>query len=227
MALSLTNLMQLADTYIVYLASHGVEFNESGYPILDKSCYLSEIPDDLIAYHSRNSCYVKEKSRTALCFYCGDQLIYPRLKQIFDDIPIYKQFMGVVACDITVTVDMEEEWQREILLINQLFIAILAINGIKIIANLRSGSDATIDTLDSIPHGVMCATGTLGCSLINNPEDLRFIKKILRVRPSLILLYGRKDQTLEEQLQRFGIQYKRFDDVHMRFNRRRRMRAIK
>lgn len=176
---TLTELMKLTDTYIAFLTDCGIEFDANGYPILDKTYYLKEIPSDLVPYHSRRSKYVHNKTKTALCFFCKDTQIYPRLKNVFNELDEYRQYIGVVACDITVTSNMDVEWQRELILLNQLFIAVLAVSGIKVIANLRCGSKDTLSALDAIPHGVLCATGTLGCGLIASSEDLSFIQKYL------------------------------------------------
>lgn len=72
--------------------------------------------------------------------------------------------MGVIGFDLTVTSDMDVEWQREVMLLNQLGTALLAHSGIKIVHNMRCGRRSTLQCFDSVPKGVFCASGTLGLS---------------------------------------------------------------
>ena len=142
---TLEDIMRLVDTLDSYLRKSGCEFDERGFPIIPRSCYLSEIPDDVVTYKDRKSTLVKDISRAALCFFCGDERIYPRFERVFNEIDEYRKYMGVVGPDLTVTEDMDVEWQREIMLLNQLFLAVLATNGIKVIQNIRCGSNETLD----------------------------------------------------------------------------------
>lgn len=211
---SLVDIMALIDDYSFYLEERGCTFDEKGFPILDRSCFLKEWPDQLVTFQHRKSNLVKNPSRTALCFYCDDVRIYPRLEKVLDDIPEYRRFMGTVATDVTVTSNMDIEWQQEMMLLNQLFMAVLAVNGIKVVSNTRSGSEASLVCFDSIPPGVMCASGTLGCATTSAPFDMGYITKLLRIRPSMVLLYGKPDPILESQLDLLGIPYRRYDDFH-------------
>lgn len=122
--------------------------------------------------------------------------------------------MGAVAADVTATADMDVEWQKETMLLNQLFMAILAFNGVKVVLNLRSGSEASLSCFDSIPSGVMCASGTLGCATTASPSDMTYIAKLMRVRPAKVLLYGKSDPIMERQLTLVGVPYRRYDDFH-------------
>ena len=63
---------------------------------------------------------VTNKKKTALCFYCSDIIIFRRLAKLLDEIDIYKEYMGVIAFDITVTRDMDIEYQELIMEINLL-----------------------------------------------------------------------------------------------------------
>lgn len=51
---------------------------------------------------------------------------------------------------------MDPAWQREIILANHLFEAVLGINGVKIVHNLRIGSEETLDCLRSAPRRSLC-----------------------------------------------------------------------
>lgn len=211
---SLADIVALVDEYTLYLESKGCRFDREGFPLLGHECYLEDWPEQVVVYRSRKSKIVTNPEKTVLCFYCSDERIYPRLERVFREIPEYRKFMGVVATDVTVTADMDIEWQREIMLLNQLFMAVLAVNGVKVVLNLRCGSQSTLSCFDSVSPNVMCASGTLGCSLIGSPSDMDYLEKLFHVRPSKILLYGKPDPIMERQLDLAGIPYRRYDDVH-------------
>lgn len=211
---SLIDIMVLIDKCVAYLEGRGCRFDGDGFPILKRECFIDSWPNQLVPYRNRKSRIVEDPLKTALCFYCEDKRIYPRFEKLLDDIPEYRRFLGVVATDVTVTVDMDIEWQREIMLLNQLFMAIVAVNGVKVALNLRCGSHETLSCFDSVPPGVMCASGTLGCAPTVSSLDMSYLEKILRVRPSGVLLYGKKDSVMEDQLNVAGVPYRRYDDVH-------------
>ena len=90
--------------------------------------------------------------------------------------------------EITVTKDMDMEWQKAIMLLNQLHMAILACNGIKIVANPRNDNDKTIDRLSGIPRNVMCAIGFFGHSRDKCKYDFRFIPKIVHIGSLMLII---------------------------------------
>ncbi|WP_082715693.1 DUF4417 domain-containing protein [Atopobium deltae] len=210
----LTDVMKVVEEYSKYLESEGIPLDEQSFPVLHPECFLDTWPEAVVPFQNRNSTLVADPSKTVICFYCPDERIYPRLDKVFKEIPEYQRFMGVVATDVTVTQDMDPEWQFEIMLLNQLFMGVLAVKGIKVIPNLRCGLQETLFCFESIPPGVMCASGTLGCSNLKRPHDMSYLEKVMKVRPSKILIYGKPDPIMESQLNTVGIPYRRFDDVH-------------
>lgn len=211
---TIIQIMEMIDEYSIYLESKDCSFDKEGFPILSKSHFLDEWPDAVVPFRSRNSKLVSNPRKTVLCFYCEDSRIYPRLEKVFEDLSEYHKYMGVISPDVTVTSDMDEEWQREIMLLNQLFMAVIAINGIKVALNLRNGSQATLSCFNSIPHNVMCASGTLGCACTSSMLNMEYQEKIMRLLPFGVLLYGKSDPIMEEQIKAAGISYRRYDDAH-------------
>ena len=209
---NLIDLLKVSEEYIRYLERKGVKFNKKGFPLLEKEMFLDEYPELVLPYDFRKNTLVADPKKTLLCFYCGDKRIYPRLKKVLKDIPEYKRFLGVVTIDITVTSDMDEEWQNAMLL-HQLFMAVLAVNGVKVVANLRTGDARSAENLNDVPKGVMWATGFLGCAE-ENPLDFCFISSVLRVMPSKFVVYGPEDGIALEKLNMMGIDYRVYDDYH-------------
>ena len=171
----------------------------------------------MVTFKERKSSLVVNPSKTVLCFYCPDERIYPRLDRVLLEIEEYRRFMGVVSTDVTVTKDMDIEWQRSTMLINQLFMAILAVNDIKVVLNLRNGLPETLDCFSTIPKGVTCASGLLGCMPTRDDTDFSYMEKLLKVLPSRVLLYGRNDPVMNRQLDLLGIPFRRYPDVHARY----------
>lgn len=214
MIATLEDLMKLVDNCTAYLEVHGVPFNKAGFPTLDKSVFLDEFPLVLTTFKERNAWFVTEPERTVICSFTSDQRTYPRLDKVLSDIPVYRSMQGAVGADLTVTNDMDVEWKRFTMLVNALFTAVLAVNGIKVVANIRHAGPETLDCLDWIPSDVLVATSTLGCDQTRSALDMDFVEKLLRVRPRGILLYGKKDELMEAQAARFAIPVRRYDDVH-------------
>ena len=210
---NLIDLLKIAEEYIRYLNRMGIKFNSKGFPLLEKEMFLDEYPELVLPYDFRKNCLVMAPKKTLLCFFCGDKRIYPRLKRVLNDIPEYKRFLGVVTIDITVTSDMDKEWQDTIMLLHQLFMAVLAVNGVKVVANLRTGSSSTVGNFEAIPKGVMWAAGFLGCAE-EDPLDFRFISNALRVMPSKFVVYGPEDEVALGKLNMMGIDYRVYDDYH-------------
>lgn len=215
----LEQILQLIDSYTDYLSKNGVRINDLGFPLLNRECFLNEWPDVIVPFKERQSRLVIDKKRTALCFYCADAQLYPRLERVLRDIHTYRQYLGVIGMDVTVTRDMDLEWQEETILLNHLFTAVLAVNDVKVAANLRVGSPQSLECLGAIPRGVMCASGTLGCSSTSSPLDMTYSSKLMRVQPSKIILYGRGDQIMEQQIVSLGIPYRRYRDAHTEWKR--------
>lgn len=221
---SLLRFFQIADEYSAYLEGAGVSLNNDGFPLLDSPRFLDEWPDQVVTFKYRTSSLVEDESRTALCFFAPDQQIYPRLAKVFDELEEYRKYLGIVMIDTTITRDMDEEWQAATMLLNQLFMAVLAVNGIKVMANLRSGSPGTEAHLRSVPEGVMWASGRLGCKRLEGEADFDYLAKVLSVSPSKLLLYGPPDKNAEAQLEVMGVDYRRYPDVHAQYDARKRAR---
>lgn len=209
-------LIQMAEEFEAYLLAREVRFDVFGFPLVPSSCYASIVPGEMLPYTHRRSRLCVDASRAAICFFMSDRRIYPRFENLFDEIDGYRSYGAVVVPDLTVTADMDLPWQGLIMLLNQLFGAVLAINGIKIIANTRCGSPASKRYLEAIPKGVLCASGSLGCGVLSSKTDYGFLSKLLLLMPSASLIYGKRDPIAFGQFSTMGIPVKRYPDIHTR-----------
>lgn len=213
---NLYELLVFSNEMINYLKIKGVIFDDDGFPIFKKEWFLNKWPDAVVTYYNRNNIlFVKDKKKTLLCMFSSDVINYRRLANIYNEILEYQQFMGVIGLDITITEDMDKEWQRYVSLVNQLFLCVLAVNEIKIVLNTRCECGMYYEHFKNIPKGIMVASSSLGCKGASSEIDSnKYINKILFLLPDKLLLYGKKDEVTEEILSRMGISYRRFEDFH-------------
>jgi hypothetical protein len=211
---NLQDIFREIDELYLYLRKNNISFDSNGLPVLKKEMFLSEWPDLVIPFSQRKNRVVVDKKKTVLCFFDSDSKLYPRLTKVFEEIEEYRQYMGVVELDVTLTADMDEEWQKAIALLNRLFLAVLAVNGIKVIANTRAQGLIAYNETPSIPQGVMIASGFLGCDKINNYFDFSYLEKVMSLLPGKLIIYGKHDSKVEEQLDTMGISFRVYKDFH-------------
>ncbi|SCY14240.1 DUF4417 domain-containing protein [Butyrivibrio sp. INlla14] len=211
---NIMDLFVVIDKLYHYLAGTDICFDKDGFPIFRQEMFLDEWPELIIPFSQRKNRRVTNKKKTVLCFFDKDHHLYPRLRKVMDEIEEYKQFMGVVGIDVTVTDDMDQEWQRAILLLNQLFLAVLAVNGVKIILNTRTGGQSASDVFRNMPAGTMAASGFLGCNNLAAEDDFTYLEKILVLLPEKLIIYGKHDSVAEHQLDAMGINYRVYKDFH-------------
>lgn len=211
---NLMDIFSMIDFLYQYLDGKDISFNSDGFPIFRSEMFLDEWPDLVIPYSQRKNKRVIDKKKTVLCFFDKDHKLYPRLSKVLEEIEEYRSFMGVIGLDITITDDMDEEWQRAILILNRLFMAVLAVNGIKIILNTRIAGLDPSDSFAGIPSNVMVASGFLGCNTIETDENLSYVIKILTLLPDKLIIYGKHDLKVEKQLDGVGIDYRVYKDFH-------------
>ena len=225
--MNLFNLLTIIDKFYQY-AHQEISFDSDGWPIFQREHFLDEWPQDMVTYDNRNSKLIAPMNETLLCFYMGDIPNYRRFTKLYKDIPVYQQYKGVVIPDITITYDMDYELQALLMLANQLFAAVLAANGVKLVLNTRNGSINTVEHFRNIPRHIMCASGFLGCTNADDATAVApYINKILGLMPSKLLIYGKHDNTVDAQLTRLGIDYRYYVDFHTRskINSKRNRRA--
>ena len=203
---SLMDFLMLIDKFTKYLQEKGFPFSEEGYPLFEKQMFLTEEPDLIVPVNQRKNRRVINKKKTLIAFYCGDKLIYRRIVKLPEEIEEYQPYMGVIGCDITVTKDMDIEWQRAIILLNQLVMAIFATNGIKIVLNTRMGSKETRDMFKYFPKGVMIASGFRGGTRKHIRNNFEYTSKVLYFLPNKLLIYGKCHNSVLRGLSQLGIE---------------------
>jgi hypothetical protein len=68
---------------------------------------------------------------------------------------------------------------------------------------------------------VVCASGFLGCEKSKDyREAATYTDKILWLMPEKLIIYGKQDQLINEQLDTIGIPYRYYEDFHTLSKRR-------
>ena len=216
---SINNLADLLQTIndLYMLLDGKIDFDAEGWPIFQKDHFLSEWPDGVVTYVNRKNKLIVVRNKTVLCHFTSDSHNYRRFPKILEDIAEYQKYLGAVFSDITVTKDMDVEMQELVLLANQLYAAVLAVNGIKLVANTRCGSKLTQKYLRHIPRNVIWASGFLGChKTSDSAETAEYINKILGFMPGKLIIYGKQDPAVNDRLDILGINYRYYEDFHRR-----------
>lgn len=203
---SLMDFLLLIDRFTIYLQEKDFHFSEEGYPIFDKHMFLTDIPDLIVPVNQRKNRRVINKNKTLIAFYCGDKHIYRRIVKLPEEIGEYQSYMGVIGCDITVTKDMDIEWQRAIILLNQLVMAVFAVNGIKIVLNTRMGSKETRDMFKYFPKGITVSSGFRGGTRRYIKSNFEYTSKVLYFLPDKLLIYGKCNNSVLKELNQMGIE---------------------
>ena len=171
-----------------------------------------EKPELIIPVNHRKNRRVTNKKKTLLAFFCGDEHIYRRIVNLPEEIEEYRPYMGVIGCDVTVTKDMDIEWQRAIIQLNQLVMAVFAANDIKIVLNTRMGSRETIDMFKYFPKGITIASGFRGGTRKYFKGYFEYISKVLYFLPGRLLIYGKCHDSVLNELNQMGLECIVFSD---------------
>ena len=204
-------LFELANNLTNYLKAEGILFTENGYPIFTEDMLLKEIPEQILPF--RQAYASKDKSRTLLVSFSKNEDIYPRLFSLDKDIPKYKQFLGVGGFDLSPRINWPIELQRFNLLLSRLADAYLAIHGIKIMPNFRTGNFETFDVLQTYPTDCCYVVGSLGCAKGNVEVNKIYLRtKLILTNPHMLIYYGKLHEEYIKILNEFLIPYRRFPD---------------
>lgn len=196
-----------------FLKDSGIQFTKEGYPIFREEFILREKPREILPFSHRNAC--KKKSKTTVCFFENDKFLYRRLARLNQDLPVYKEFLGICGFDLSPRIGWSVESQKFNIALSQMAAIYLALHGVKIIPNFRIGLlEETISSLAVYPQGSPFALGVLGCykRKITQKDKIYLQTKILYALPSNIYIYGKLEDDLIDLLKDSGVSIKFFED---------------
>lgn len=206
---NIMNEIELIDCYTAFLKNHGVQFYKNGFPIFEKSWYISTKPK-VIAPYSKRQYYKECKSEISICYFEKDAHLYPRLEKVFDEIRILANYHSVCMMDISISPLMLDEVQRFNILLNLLFTCVVAVHGIKIIPSFKTGNYETVKLLKkSIGDSKYWIMGAIGTQQIykNSYYECLFRNKCMMIAPNELLIYGKPNKSTTICLDQYGIRY--------------------
>lgn len=202
-----------------YLSSKGVDFSKDGFPAFPSSWFLDEEPDEILPYPHRHVC--RDPKRTAICFNSSDDELYVRLSRTMNDLPEYRNYLGVMPMDISVSHYMLGEVQRFNLLLNCLFLAVMGVNGIKFAAPVRFGSIETIPLFAHFRMAPILGVGSIGTRHNARRENeyeahCRKALKLVLPKARLLLSYGEMRAEEAKEWRQLGINTRSYIDYQER-----------
>lgn len=187
----------LRDVYLAFLIK-GARFTKEGYPIIEKWMVATEIPDDIYQW-DRRSQSLNEKD-CAMSFYCNDQYFQNVISNPDKYFDVFSKYKMIIGMDASPFDNMQKIPQISQVFVNLAFTYYLGRKGIKIVPNVRLGTNVTYSSLKAYPKGTLISIGTNGFVKDKRnrkifKEQVTLIVKILN--PSGILIYGLKKDIFE------------------------------
>lgn len=192
------------DVYLAYLIEGARRTNPDGYPIIEGWMIEKKIPKHLAQWDKRNC--VDDPEQTAMSFYCIDSALTPVLNHPDKYVEKLKQYQCVIGMDASPYDNMPLVVQKSQIYLNLAITYYYGKQGIKVIPNVRVGTNDTLSSLAAYPHNHLIAIGTNGfthskANRIIFKEQVAFI--INSLEPSGILVYGpASDYVFEEAVKR-------------------------
>ena len=184
----------------------------------------TEIPKEVIQWDRRMD--VKEPNTTAMSFYCNDVGFTPILGNPKNYLEKLRKYGMVIGVDASPYDNMPLVVQKSQIYLNLAITYYLGNNGIKIIPNVRLGSDATISSLDAYPKNTLISIGTNGFTW--KKENREIFKKqidiiVRKISPSGILVYGPVTEYIFESALKLNIPIYQYDSYTMQQNQKDRL----
>ncbi len=209
------DLFKLADELYTFLINEGIKFNIDGYPIITENMIFRALPDSIVPFGQTYS--AKDKKNTLLVSFCNDEIIYRMLMRVRNDVDYYNQFMGFGGFDLSPRINWDVSLQRFNLAVCKMADVFLAVNGIKLMPNFRTGCLDTINVLNCYPSHSWYVVGALGCANGHVPLNEMYLRaKLMITSPDHLIYYGKLKPEYSRILNEFNIPYKVFTDFQRR-----------
>lgn len=210
----------IRDVFLAYLIKGARLTKTDEYPIIEGWMVATEPPKEIIQWDRRYD--VKDKSTTAICFYCCDIGFQPILnnpKKYLDKLGEYEAIVGI---DSSPYDDMPLVVQKSQIYLNLAITYFYGINNKKIIPNVRLGDDRTISSLEAYPHHTLIAIGTNGFTKLKTVRDIlirQFKLVVDTLLPTGICIYGPILKEMQEYANSKNIPLYQYDSYTMKKNK--------
>ena len=146
---------------ITLLKRRGISFI-NGMPILPSDSIYTDIPLMIETYAHRNDIPNNMKSHSLISYFYDDSNLINRLLNVEKELPVLKQYGGICGFDLSPCITMLRPRQKLSLLASALFNCYVAINGVKVLINGRTGDLATMSCMDNVTKGSNIISGEIG-----------------------------------------------------------------
>ena len=179
------------DLYLAYLIKNAKRTNLDEYPIIEEWMVSKEPPKRIIQWDRRKD--IKNPKETTISFYCNDVGFQPILNNPKKYVDKLKKFDMVVGLDASPYDNMPLWVQKSQIGLNIAITYYFGKQGLKIIPNVRIGSDLTITSLEAYPMHTLICIGTNG--FIKRKANREIFKRQINevvdiLQPSGICVYG-------------------------------------
>ena len=212
----------IRDVHLAYLINGARRTKKEGYPIIEGWMIEDTPPADIAQWDRRNN--VADVTTTAMSFYCTDPNLTPVLNNPARYVEKLRMYHSVIGMDASPYDNMPPVVQKSQVYCNLAVTYYYGACGIKVIPNVRLGTEVTYDSLEAYPRGHLIAIGTNGFTkLLKNriifKEQIGLVVETLS--PSGIIVYGPATDDLFESARRRGIPIYQYDSYMMKRNRER------
>lgn len=178
-----------------------------------------QIPKSVSQWDCRH--LIKNKSEVAISFYCNDQYFQSVICNPKKYIDILSEYQMLIGMDASPFDNMPLVVQQSQIFINLAITYFYGRQGIKIIPNVRVGSDETLNSLKAYPKNTLISIGTNG--FIKDKENkLIFASQIKLIvdtlMPSGIIVYGSIPAIIFDYPKKLHIPIYKYDSfIHKRW----------
>ena len=212
------------DVHLAYLIKGARRTKGEGYPIIEGWMIAKHPPEDIFQWDKRNE--VTDPANTAMSFYCNDVGFTPILNNPQKYVEKLKKYQCVIGLDASPYDNMPPVVQKSQIFCNLAVTDYFGTQGIKVVPNVRLGSEETLDSLDAYPKHHLIAIGTNGFTwslanrvIFKNQVDL----VVKELAPSGILVYGPASDYIFEYAKQQGVQIYQYDSFTMKRNMQRKV----
>ena len=212
-----SNVLYLRDVYLAYLIDGAQKSSPDGFPIIEKWMVADAPPEHLYQWDRRKDC--KDFSKSGMSFYCVDYKLTPILNNPKNYVDKLKKYNCIIGMDASPYDNMWPIIQDHQIFLNLAITYYFGKQGLKIVPNVRLGSDRTISSLSAYPKETLISVGTNGFihELKNREIYKRQISIIVEVlKPTGIIVYGPAPEYVFEKAIESKIPIYQYDSYNMK-----------
>lgn len=217
----------IRDLYLAYLIDGAKRSETDGFAIIEEWMVPTEPPKEIFQWNRRQD--VKNPSESAMSFYCNDDGFTPILNNPKAYTDKLRQYGCLIGLDASPFDNMPLWIQKSQIGLNIGITYYYGSCGMKVIPNVRIGSDETLSSLEAYPHHTLIAIGTNGFvkSLENRCKFASQLQKAVDIlEPSGICVYGPTPDELFNYVRLKGIPIYQYDSFTMKENAKDKKRTL-